>query len=159
MRQATTTHIRILGYLGRALSLEYSAIQQYMTQAVLTESWGLTDAAVRFRQETVEEMQHADRIIQQMLRLGVVPNASQLNPARPARNLVDLLQHDVALEAEIVALYAEATRFCERLGDVENGEFFNTLLQEELEHARSIEDWLKSLGVPPGYREGERVYF
>ena len=56
MMQHARIHPRTLGYLGRALSLEYSAVQQYMTQAALCEAWGLADAADRFRRETVEEM-------------------------------------------------------------------------------------------------------
>jgi bacterioferritin len=139
--------------------LELSAVQQYMTQASLAEAWGLSEAAARLREETVEEMQHAERIIQRMLALGVAPNASQLRPAGVARNLIDLLRQDTVLEAEIVALYREATTFCRRVGDQANGDFFEALLNEESAHAREIEDWLASLGVPR-YRDPlERAYF
>jgi bacterioferritin len=139
--------------------LELSAVQQYMTQASLAEAWGLSEAAVRLREETVEEMQHAERIIQRMLALGVAPNASQLRPAGVARNLIDLLRQDTVLESEIVALYHEATTFCRRVGDEANGDFFEALLNEESAHAREIEDWLASLGVPR-YRDPlERAYF
>ncbi len=158
MRHATV-HPRTLGYLGRALSLEYSAVQQYMTQAALTEAWGLKEAADRFRRETVEEMQHAERLVKRMLGLGVSPNASQLRPANVARNLIDLLRQDAVLEAEIVALYDEATRFCRRIQDHENAEFFNGLLQDELHHAAEIETWLEALGVPRHQEPNERAYF
>ncbi|MCF7983641.1 MAG: bacterioferritin [Thiohalocapsa sp.] len=158
MRHASV-HPRTLGYLGRALSLEYSAVQQYMTQAALAEAWGLQDAANRFRRETVEEMQHAERIVKRMLGLGVAPNASQLRPAGVARNLVDLLLQDVALEREIVALYAEATEFCRRVADHENAEFFNGLLQDELHHAAEIDQWLTALGVPRYDAAHDRAYF
>jgi bacterioferritin len=140
-------HPRILGYLGRALSLEYSAVQQYMTQAGLADAWGLKDAGDRFRREVVEELQHAERIVKRMLGLGVAPNASQLRPAGVARNLVDLLRQDQVLEAEIVDLYREATEFCRRIGDVDNTAFFGALLQEEEHHAGEIVEWLASLGV------------
>jgi bacterioferritin len=158
MRHASI-HPRTLGYLGRALSLEYSAVQQYMTQAALCNAWGLDEAAERFRQETVEEMRHADRIVKRMLGLGVAPNASQLRPAGVARNLVDLLLQDAVLEAEIVALYDEAARFCERIGDVGNAAFFGDLLREETEHAGEIQNWLESLGFRQQRRTDERVYF
>lgn len=152
-------HPRTLGYLGRALSLELSAVQQYMTQASLAEAWGLPDAAARFRRETVEEMQHAERIIQRMLSLGVAPNASQLRPAGLARNLADLLRQDQGLEAEIVALYQEATGFCQRVGDVENGDFFAALWQEEAHHAQEIEAWLAEVLPQPTRATGHRAYF
>jgi len=152
-------HSRTIGYLGRALSLELSAVQQYMTQAALCDAWGLADAAERLRRETVEEMQHADRIIKRMLRLGFAPNASQLRPVAVARNLADLLRQDAALETEIVALYDEATRFCERIGDSENAAFFDALFREETEHAGEIDAWIESLGA--GRKQGtyDRVYF
>jgi bacterioferritin len=85
-------HPRVLGYLGRALSLELSAVQQYMTQASLVELWGLQEEAARFRAETVEEMQHAERIVQRMLAVGVAPAASQLRPVTHAADLVGLLR-------------------------------------------------------------------
>ena len=77
---AVPIHPRVLGYLGRALSLELSAVQQYMTQASLVELWGDRESADRFRQETVEELQHAERIVKRMLAVGVAPAASQLRP-------------------------------------------------------------------------------
>jgi len=152
-------HPRTLGYLGRALTLEYSAVQQYMTQAALCEAWGLDEAAGRFRQETFEEMQHAGRIVKRMVALGVAPNASQLRPAAVARNLADLLRQDSALETEIVALYNEAERFCERTGDTENASFFANLLNEEEAHAGEIRAWLDSLGIHRRRGANERAYF
>lgn len=152
-------HPRTLGYLGRALSLELSAVQQYMTQASLAEAWGLPEAATRLREETVEEMKHAERIIQRMLSLGVAPNASQLRPAGVARNLVDLLRQDAVFESDIVALYQEAATFCRRVGDEANADFFQALLEEESAHASEIEHWLASLGVPRHGDPAERAQF
>jgi bacterioferritin len=94
-----------------------------------------------------------------MLGLGVAPNASQLRPAGVARNLVDLLLQDQALEREIVALYHEASIFCRRIADHENAEFFHGLLQDELHHAAEIDAWLAKLGVPQQPGSDERAYF
>lgn len=152
-------HPRILGYLGRALSLEYTAVQQYMTQAALCEAWGLTEAAQRLREESVEEMQHADHIVKRMLGLGVAPSASCLRPAGVARSLVDLLRQDAVLEAEIVALYEEAARFCQRIRDQENAGFFETLWREEAAHAQEIDAWLVRLGAPGQPEPDARAYF
>ena len=104
------THPRVLGYLGRALSLELSAVQQYMTQASLVELWGLAEAAERFRHETVEEMQHAERIVKQMLALGVAPAASQLRPVTHAADLEGLLRHNSVLEQDLIHHYDDALR-------------------------------------------------
>jgi bacterioferritin len=155
----SSIHPRTLGYLGRALSLEYSAVQQYMTQAALCEAWGLHEAAARFREETVEEMQHANRIVSRMLGLGVSPNGTQLRPAALAHDLTDLLLQDAALEADIVALYAEASQFCERIRDPENAEFFRALWREEAHHAEEIDTWLASLGRPQRGDDNDRAFF
>lgn len=152
-------HPRIPGYLGRALSLEYSAVQQYMTQAALAEAWGLSDAAERFRREAVEEMQHAERLIKRMLGLGLAPSGSQLRPSGVGGNLVDLLRQDMRLEAEIVTLYDEATSFCRRIGDQENAGFFGALLEEESAHAGEVRQWLAELGASDGRGNQDRVYF
>ena len=81
----------VLGYLGRGLSLEFSAVQLYSTQARLVAYWGLSAAAERLRHEAEEELQHTDRIIERMLALGAAPNASQLRPVRLGENLVEML--------------------------------------------------------------------
>ena len=82
---------KVLGYLGRALSLELSAVQQYSTQARLVASWGLSEAAASLRKEADEELKHADRIIERMLAIGVAPGGSQLRPVELATELSGLL--------------------------------------------------------------------
>jgi bacterioferritin len=138
-------HPRVLGYLGRALSLELTAVQQYMTQATLTEAWGDMDSAQRFRQETIEEMRHAETLVQRMVSLEVAPAASQLRPARHGPDLASLLRHDLALEDDLVNLYAEASRFCLLNGDTGNQQLFQQLLDDEQHHADVLATWLQTL--------------
>lgn len=152
-------HPRVLGFLGRALSLELTAVQQYMTQASLVGLWGDEASAERFREETVEEMQHAERIVQQMLSLGVAPAASQLQPVTHAIDLVGLLEQNADLEQQLVSHYDEAVRFCRLLNDQNNASFFQSLLDDEQHHMQDLETWLKELGGrrPRGYgRYGNR---
>lgn len=144
---------RVFGYLGRALSLEYSAVQQYSTQARLVAAWGLADSAERFRQEASEELGHAERIIARMLALGVAPNASQLRPVRMGSNLQALLLGNQAFENELVKLYSDAVRYCAGAGDHDNRMFFEALLEEERSHSRELGEWLEALsgnGSAPG---------
>jgi len=138
-------HPRVLGYLGRALSLEFTAVQQYMTQASLLALWGDSVAAERMRREMVEEIQHAEQLIQQMLLLGVIPSASQLRPVRSAGDLIGLLNQDAELEAEQIQHYAEASRFCTLIGDAANASFFQTLWEEETQLGQDLERWLQEL--------------
>jgi bacterioferritin len=144
--QTDAVHPRVLGYLGRALSLELTAVQQYMTQASLVGLWGDEAASERFREETVEEMQHAERIVQQMLALGVAPAASQLQPVTHAPDLVGLLEQNADLEQQLISHYDEATRFCKLIGDQANAAFFAALLEDEQHHGRDLEAWLQELG-------------
>jgi bacterioferritin len=141
-------HPRILGSLGRALSLELSAVQQYMTHANLAQAWGEEQAAERFRHEAVEEMQHSERIIQRMIQLGVAPSASQLRPVTHGPDLVGLLRQNAVLETDLIQHYAEAVRFCLLAGDAENEAFFRSLLQEEQQHGEALASWLSSLDRP-----------
>lgn len=139
---------RVLGYLGRALSLELSAVQLYSTQARLLGAWGLAEASTRMREEAQEELGHADRIIGRMLALGVAPNASQLRPVQLGRNLHELLAYDLAFENDLVQLYAQATSHCARNGDHDNRVFFEALLNEEKSHAQELTLWLKEFEQP-----------
>jgi len=139
------TDEHVLGYLGRALSLEFSAVQLYSTQSVLVSSWGLTDVADKFREESREEMGHAERIISRMLALGVAPNASQLRPVRLGKTLHELLLYDSAFENELISLYENAARYCSSIADYDNRLFFEALLNEEKAHAADLMQWLQEL--------------
>ena len=139
---------QVLGYLGRALSLELSAVQMYSTQARLVASWGLSEAAESLKKEADEEMGHADRIIARMLALGVAPNASQLRPVRLGASLRELLLEDQRFEQELVQMYSNAARHCARTGDHDNRMFFEALLQEEQAHDQALARWLEKLEQP-----------
>jgi bacterioferritin len=136
---------RVLGYLGRALSLELSAVQLYTTQARLLGIWGLVEESARFRKEAEEELGHAERIIGRMLALSVAPNASQLRPVKLGQNLRDLLLYNLSFENELVQLYAQASQHCARIGDQDSRVFFETLLNEEKVHAHELTQWLKQI--------------
>ena len=154
-------HPRVLGYLGRALSLELTAVQQYMTQASLVGLWGDQASADRFREETVEELQHAERIVQQMLSQGVAPAASQLQPVTHAADLLGLLEQNALLEQQLVDHYSDAVRFCRLVGDGAHEAFFAGLLSDEQHHAADLEAWIQQLGGRrrPGYGRYSRASF
>lgn len=135
----------VLGYLGRALSLELSAVQLYSTQAKLVEVWGLKEVAKRFSDESRDEMAHAERIIGRMLALGVAPNASQLRPVKLGQDLQQLLHNNHEFEHELIKLYSQASAHCRRTGDTDNRVFFEALLEEEKAHAEEWSRWLQEL--------------
>ncbi len=135
----------ILGYLGRALSFELSAVQQYLSLARLLDLRGMPQAGDKFRHEAQDELQHAERIIGRMLALGVAPSASCLRPSRLDGALAELMQHAIDLEMEIVGFYTQAVLHCSRTQDHENRIFFETLLKEEQQHASGIDSWWQAI--------------
>lgn len=155
----TNADQNILGYLGRALSFEFSAVQQYRTQKRLLVLWGLPEAAQRLRQEACEENQHIDKIITRMLALGVAPNASQLSPVRLGSNLHELLLQNYKFETEIVELYHSATRYCASVGDHDNRLFFETLLAEENINLSSYAKWILEIEAHVTMVSSDRATF
>lgn len=148
---------RVLGYLGRALSLELSAVQLYSTQARLLAAWGLAEASKRMSEEAHDELGHADRIIGRMLALGVAPNASQLRPVKLGNSLFELLRYDREFENELVQLYTQAAHHCARIADHDSRVFFETLLSEEKTHAQALTQWLDQYETGQPERTGEDV--
>ncbi len=136
---------RVLGYLGRALSLEFSAVQLYSTQARLVASWGLADAAEHLRHEVEEELQHTERIIDRMLAVGVAPSASQLRPVKLGQNLLEMLQINQRFEQELIGLYHAAARYSAGIGDHDSRLFFSALLEEERNHYEELQEWQDQL--------------
>ncbi len=135
----------IFGYLGRALSFEFSAVQQYLSLARMLSLRGMPQVGDKFRLEAQEEMEHAERIIGRMLAVGVAPSASSLRPARLDGSLSELIQHTFNLETEIVNFYAQAVQYCQREQDHENRIFFEALLKEEQQHATGIHQWWQGI--------------
>jgi len=135
----------VLGYLGRALSLELSAVQLYSTQSRLVATWGLDAEATKFHNESLEELEHAQRIIARMLAKGVAPNASQLRPVKLGPDLLTLLRIDHEFEQQLVKLYHDAVMHCQRQRNHEDRLFFQALLDEESKHAVDLAHWIESL--------------
>jgi bacterioferritin len=139
---------RVLGYLGRALSHEFSAVQQYLTHAELAALWGMTEAEQYFHEEARGEQSHAARLTSRMLQLGAMPNASQLTPVRAGPTLLDLFEADRALEQRAVEIYREAANYSALIHAAADQALFTTLMQEELSHARELDLWIARLRQP-----------
>lgn len=143
--QTKAADLKVLGYLGRALSLEFSAVQLYSTQARLVATWGLDKAAEKLQHEAHEEMQHVERIIARMLAYGAAPNASQLRPVKIGPDLQSILQIDQQFELELVKLYKNAVLHCSRTANYDDRLFFETLLSEEQQHASELATWINEI--------------
>lgn len=131
----------VLGYLGRALSFELSAVQHYLSLAKLLELRGMPQAGEKFRHESLTEMEHVERLIGRMLALGVSPNSSCLKRPRLNGALPELIKHISDLEGEIIKFYEQAVSYCSHRQDHENRIFFALLLKDEQQHATELNSW------------------
>ncbi len=130
---------RTLGWLARALTHEMSAVQQYLAQSVLARLWGDTETSAKLRHEAVEELGHAERLMEQLIRFGVAPSAGNLPPARLGREMADLLHADHTLEVNAVRLYEEAVAHARRMRDEDSVKLLEGILAEEKAHVREID--------------------
>ena len=129
---------RTLGWLSRALSHEMRAVQQYLAQSVLARLWGNEALAKDLRREAVEEMVHAERLMERLILLGVAPSAGNLPPARLGKNVEEMLDADHALEVDAVRLYEEALAHARRMRDTDNAALLESILGEEIAHVREM---------------------
>ena len=132
-------HPQTLGWLNRALSHELSAVQQYQAQSVLAKLWGETSLANYLKQEAVGELVHAEMLMEQLIMLGVAPNASALAPARLGRTVDELLLANRQLELDAVHIYQQAVLHANRVRDVGFASLMNSILDEERDHLTELD--------------------
>jgi bacterioferritin len=137
---------RTLGWLARALTHEMSAVQQYLAQSVLARLWGDEALARHLREEATEELEHAERLMERLILLGVAPSAGTLPPARLGRTVEDLLASDRRLEVDAVRLYQEAAAHARRMRDADSAALLEAILGEELSHVQELDGMLAGQG-------------
>lgn len=130
---------RTLGWLSRALTHEMSAVQQYLAQSVLARLWGDETLSKQLRREAVEEMTHAERLMERLIQLGVAPSAGNLPPARLGPNVDALLSADRTLEVDAVRLYQKALAHAKRMRDTESAALLEDILREEVAHVQELD--------------------
>ena len=130
---------RTLGWLSRALTHEMSAVQQYLAQSVLARLWGDEALSSKLRSEAVEELGHAERLMERLIAVGVAPSAGNLPPSRLGRSVDDMLAADRVLEVDAVRLYQEAVAHAQRMRDSGSAALLTEILAEEMEHVQEID--------------------
>ncbi len=130
---------RTLGWLSRALTHEMSAVQQYLAQSVLVRLWGDDALADELRAEAVEELKHAERLMERLIVLGVAPSAGNLAPARLGRSTEILLAADRVIEVDAVRIYQEALAHVERMRDADSASLLSSILSEEMMHIQALD--------------------
>ncbi len=129
---------KVIEYLNRALKHELTAINQFFLHARMLEDWGLEKYNEKEYNESIEEMQHADKLIKRILFLEGLPNLQDLGKLLIGENVEEVIRNDRQIEIDALELYREAVGYCEQVQDYASRDLFSTLLSEEEEHL----DWL-----------------
>ncbi|WP_109464650.1 bacterioferritin [Albibacillus kandeliae] len=130
---------KVIEYLNSAIRSELTAVSQYWLHFRLQEDWGLGHMAKKSREESIEEMHHADKLIQRVIFLGGHPNLQKLDPLRIGQNAKETLDCDLAAEMEAIKLYKEARAYCNSVGDYVSQKLFEDLLMDEEGHVDFLE--------------------
>ncbi len=135
----------VINVLNEALHLELAAVNQYWLHYRLLDDWGYTLLAKKEREESLEEMVHADKLITRIILLEGFPNLQTLAPLRIGQNLKEVLEADLAAEYEAHALYKEGRKICHAAEDYVSMDLFEKLLEDEEGHIDFIETQLQLL--------------
>lgn len=130
---------KVIEYLNAALRSELTAVSQYWLHYRLQEDWGYGRIADKSRAESIEEMNHADRLIKRIIFLEGHPNLQKLDPLRIGQNIKETLEADLAGEHDARTLYIEARDHCEKVGDYVSKDLFEDLISDEEGHIDFLE--------------------
>ncbi len=131
---------KVIEYLNQALTNELTAINQYFLHSRMYKDWGYSKLAEKEYEESIDEMKHADQIIERILFLEGLPNLQNLGKLLVGENPKEMLKCDLQLEQIAIPLLREAIAHCESVNDYVSRELFESILSSEEEHV----DWLET---------------
>jgi bacterioferritin len=131
---------KVIALLNDVLVNELTAINQYFLHARLCENWGYERLWKKVRAESIDEMQHADKVIQRILFLDGLPNLQKLGKLEIGETVLEQLQSDLALEKRAIPVLNAGVELCRGKGDNGTAELLEEILVDEEEHA----DWLEA---------------
>ncbi|GHF69584.1 bacterioferritin [Seohaeicola zhoushanensis] len=133
---------KVIEYLNSALRSELTAVSQYWLHYRLQEDWGFGRIANKSRAESIEEMNHADKLIARIIFLEGHPNLQKLDALRIGQTLRETLECDLAAEHDAHKLYVEARKYCDQVGDYVTKNLFEELIADEEGHIDFLETQL-----------------
>jgi len=131
---------KVIEYLNKVLTNELTAVNQYFLHARMFRNWGLKKLDEYEYHESLDEMKHADKLINRILFLEGLPNLQQLNKLMIGEDVGEALKCDLQLEIAALPVLKEAIGYCESVDDFVSRELFEDILESEEEHV----DWLET---------------
>jgi bacterioferritin len=131
---------KVIAYLNEALKNELTAINQYFLHARIFKDWGLSKLDEKEYHESIDEMKHADVLVQRILFLEGLPNLQELGKLMIGEDTKEILECDLKLELHAIPLLREAIAYCESVSDFVSRDLFADILESEEEHV----DWIET---------------
>ena len=142
---------KILELLNDVLTNELTAINQYFLHGRICKNWGYQRLAEAIRKESIDEMKHADQLIERILFLEGLPNVQRLSKIMVGQTVPEILKNDYALEMLAVPMLNAGMQLCRELGDNGTEDLLRHILTSEEEHIDWLEaqfELLKQVGEP-----------
>jgi bacterioferritin len=136
---------KVIEQLNAALSDEMSAAVQYMVQAEMCAGWGYQRLSALTKARAIEEMRHAERIIERVIFLDATPNVTVPLTPRVGADVPKQLAIDLEDETNAIKMYNDAARICREAGDAGTKDLFESFLQDEERHADFLEAQIHSI--------------
>lgn len=137
---ARKTSNKVIDVLNEVLTSELTSINQYFLHAEMCRDWGFLGLGSKIRAESIEEMRHAEWLIERVLFLKGIPNVQRLQKINIGETVKEIFESDLALEHEAIVRLNDGIELCRTEGDNGSRDLLTTVLKSEEEHA----DWIES---------------
>jgi bacterioferritin len=130
---------KVIDLLNEVLTNELTAINQYFLHARMCENWGYERLWKKIRDESIDEMKHADQVIERVLYLDGLPNVQRLGKVNVGQTVDEQLRVDLDLEKRAIPLLNQGIEQCRAAGDNGTADLLEDILEDEEEHANWLE--------------------